>query len=71
MSGFITRLRKHPRVETVDDERGIGNGVIVTLKAGWTFDPRQDNRVAGEDTARKALELVCHHSFKFKGELTA
>jgi hypothetical protein len=54
----LEKLRKHPRVEIVDDERGIGNGVIVTLKKGWTFDPAFDNRVRGEDTIREMLESV-------------
>ncbi len=57
-NGYLDRLRRHPRVEIVDDEREIGNGVIVTLKQGWTFDWTQDNRVAGEDTPREALALV-------------
>lgn len=54
----LEKLRKHPRVEIVDDERGIGNGVIVTLKKGWTFDPAFDNRVRGEDTIKEMLESV-------------
>lgn len=54
----LTALKKHPRVEIVDDERAIGNGIIVTLKKGFTFDERQDNRVAGEDTVREVLALV-------------
>lgn len=47
-----------PRVEFVDDERSIGNGVIITLRQGWTFDPLQDNRVSGADTVTKALAMV-------------
>jgi len=54
----IDRLRACPRVEIVDDERAIGNGVIVTLKQGWTFDWTCDNRVAGEDTVSAAIKLV-------------
>lgn len=55
----IDRLRKHPRVRHVDDERAIGNGVIVTLRAGWHFDPTDyENRVRGEDTASEALAMV-------------
>lgn len=51
-------LRNHRRVEFVDDERSGGNGIIVTLKRGFSFDPAQDNRVAGADTFTEALELV-------------
>jgi len=55
----IDLLRNHPRVRWVDDERGIGNGVIVTLKAGWHFDPIDyENRVQGEDTPSQALAAV-------------
>lgn len=54
----LDRLRTHPRVETVDDERRSGNGMIVTLKRGWTFDLVTDNRVSGEDTVTAALAAV-------------
>lgn len=55
----IDTLRSHPRVKWVDDERSIGNGVIVTLKAGWHFDPLDyENRVQGEDTPSQALAAV-------------
>ena len=51
-------LEQHERVELVDDERGLGNGIIVTMKEGWTMDPIQDNRVFGADTIKEALETV-------------
>lgn len=54
----LARMRKDRRVETVDDEREIGNGVIVTLRQGWTFDPLADNRVAGADTVTEARALL-------------
>lgn len=55
----LDRLRRHARVEIVDDERAIGNGVIVELKAGFHFDPIDpENRVSGEDTPTKALAAV-------------
>lgn len=54
----IETIKRHHKVELVDDERDIGNGVIVTLKKGWTFSARQDNRVAGEDAATQALRAV-------------
>ena len=55
---LLERLQRDRRVEIVDDERSIGNGVIITLKQGWTFDPWLDNRVAGEDTLSEAIKLV-------------
>jgi hypothetical protein len=59
MANVMDTLRRHPRVEIADDERGIGNGVIVTLREGWTFDPVDpENRVRGEDTASEMLKSV-------------
>ena len=54
----LAAIRKNPRVEVVDDERSCGNGIIVTLKQGWTFDEMQDNRVGGEETLAEAIKLV-------------
>lgn len=64
MNATEKALRNHARVETVDDERSMGNGVIVTLKQGWSFDPALDNRVRGEDSFSQALaEVRGAHSF--------
>jgi len=60
-------LHAHKRVEIVDDERDIGNGIIITLKAGWTFDPLMDNRVQGADTPSEALAMV-RRARAFTGE---
>lgn len=54
----IMQLRRMPKVEEVSDERGIGNGIIVTLKKGWTFDPAFDNRVLGEDSVHEITARV-------------
>ena len=54
----LDRLRSHIKVEIVDDERSVGNGVIVTLKQGWTWDAIQDNRVSAEDTPSQALATL-------------
>jgi hypothetical protein len=54
----MTKLSRHSRVEIVDDERSIGNSIIITLKQGWTFEPGIDNRVGGADTMKDALALV-------------
>jgi hypothetical protein len=51
-------LAKHSRVEFIDDERSIGNSIIITLKQGWSFTRGFDNRVDGADTMKDALELV-------------
>ncbi len=52
----IDRIRKHPRVEHLDLDDPCGP--IVTLKKGWSFDPFQDNRVRGEDTASELLRAI-------------
>jgi hypothetical protein len=60
----IEQLRKHSRVAAVDDQRAKGNGVIVTLRKGWTFDPLRDNRVSGADTVNAVWTMVRHaHPF--------
>lgn len=43
----LDRIRQDSRVERVD----LGDdGPILTLKKGYSFDPKSDNRVRGEDT---------------------
>jgi hypothetical protein len=51
-------LKSHTKVAIVDDERAQGNGIIVTLKRGFTFSPGEDNRVRGEDTVAAILKAV-------------
>jgi len=46
---------KHTKVEHWDDERSIGNSLIVTLKRGWAFDPKEREHVRGFDTRREAM----------------
>lgn len=46
----------HPLVEFCDDERNIGNGIIVTLKAGAYF--YDDCRVMGFDNGRTAISAI-------------
>lgn len=65
----IERMRMNARVEIVDDERAEGNGIIITLRQGWSFDPLQDNRVAGEDTIAAAVRLI-RHAYPFAGPYT-
>lgn len=44
----LDRIKSDPRVESVDDERNIGNGIIVTLKEGNYF--YDDCGVIGADS---------------------
>ena len=66
----LGRLESHKRVEHADDERSIGNGVIVTLRQGWTWDALNDNRVQGFDTASEALRAVQAEAKPFAGPFT-
>lgn len=67
----IERLKNHPKVEHVADERGLGNGVIVTLKQGWSFEPACDNRVRGEETLPEICTAVKHETYQFAGPYDA
>lgn len=64
-------LQNHPWVERVEDERALGNGVIVTLKQGWSFEPMLDNRVRGEDTPSAILKSVRQDAQPFAGPYDA
>jgi hypothetical protein len=48
---------KHKKVEHWDDERPIGNSLIVTLARGWRFEERGEH-VRGFDTQREAMAGV-------------
>lgn len=66
----VARLAGHARVEHVDDERSLGNGVLITLRQGWAWDPMQDNRVRGFNTASDALRAVQAEALTFAGPYT-
>ena len=54
----LALIRADARVQELDDERAMGNSVIITLRQGWTFTPGEDNRVDGADTPTDALRLL-------------
>lgn len=39
MSKIIERILAHPKVASISDERGMGDGFWVYLKKGWQNDP--------------------------------
>jgi hypothetical protein len=45
-------------VEFWDDERGEGNGIIVTLRSGWSFENQKHEGVRGFDTIAEARRAV-------------
>lgn len=46
-------LAKRPWIAYIDDERGDGNSIIVTLANGWYFADEFDCGVRGFDTVRQ------------------
>lgn len=59
MARTLKQLQKHPKVEIVDDERLIGNGIIVSLFDGWTIDPGDPRAsVFGEDTVADCFKTL-------------
>jgi hypothetical protein len=55
-------MERHKRIKWWDDERDIGNSLIVTLIEGFAFDPSEDENVAlhvrGYDTVKEAMAEV-------------
>ena len=43
------------RVQFWDDERNLGNSLIVSVRRGWAFDPANREHVRGFDTVKGAL----------------
>lgn len=54
MSKTLDAIRAFPHIAHVDDERAIGNAIIVTLKDGYFFKNEPDCGVQGFDTVREA-----------------
>lgn len=55
-------MNRDPRVQFWDDERSIGNSLIVTLVPGFAFEPHPDENIAqhveGFDNIRAAIRAV-------------
>lgn len=49
-------LSQRNYISHVDDERNIGNGIIVTLSENWYFHSDPGCGVRGFDTWREALD---------------
>lgn len=63
----IRQLKKNHRIEFVDDERKSGNGLIVTLRQGFTFETGVDNRVRGYDSINQATRNIPNEVFPHTG----
>jgi hypothetical protein len=49
--------QRHSRIETWDDERSLGNSLIVALKPGWRFEEIGEH-VRGFDSVSEAMNEV-------------
>jgi len=56
VSKTLAAIQKRAWVAHCDDERDVGNSIIVTLKDGWFFDDGQGGGVKGFDTLAQALK---------------
>lgn len=50
----LIRMRARKHIQHVDDERALGNGVIVTLAEGWEFAIDPGCGVMGFDSVAEA-----------------
>jgi hypothetical protein len=53
MKTFARLLKTRPWIAHIDDKRGDGNSIIITLKSGWEFDDDPQCGVKGCDTVKE------------------
>lgn len=53
----IEKIKKHPAVVSISDERGSGDGFWVYLKSGWTYDNPGEHSLH-EDTPSQCLPML-------------
>jgi hypothetical protein len=67
----LAKLRADKRVLHVDDERNIGNSIIVTMVDGRTLTPSDPHDgVFGADTASEAWQTL-RRSVKYVAQVSA
>jgi hypothetical protein len=54
MKTFNSLLDSRHWIAHIDDERNLGNSIIVTLQKGWDFEDEQGCGVRGFDTVAEA-----------------
>ena len=52
----MNTLRKRSWIQHIDDERGLGHGIIITLHEGFVFELDPSCSVMGFDTIKEAIE---------------
>lgn len=58
MNSILKQLSSHKSVLHADDERSLGNGIIVMLKDGYEFSSDPGCGTRGFDTPSEALSQV-------------
>lgn len=59
-------LATRPWVAYVDDERELGNSIIVTLAEGWFFSDEPDCGVRGFDTVSEVRQQTARNAVVFR-----
>jgi|AntAceMinimDraft_12_1070368.scaffolds.fasta_scaffold153782_2 hypothetical protein len=52
-------IAQRPWIAHIDDERDIGNSIIVTLADGWHFEDGDKEGVRGFDTMQEIKQETC------------
>ena len=68
MSKTLEAIRKLPHVLAVDDERSIGNSIIVTLKTPFCFMTEKGCGVRGFDGSVALAKYITTCSTSFHSE---
>lgn len=60
-------LSKRNWISHIDDERDLGNSIIVTLKKGWNFQDGDKEGVRGFDTLAEVKKSTIASNVFLKG----
>ena len=60
-------IKSRPWIAFIDDERDIGNSIIVTLADGYRFKDGDKEGVRGFDTMRELKQETAKSNIEFVG----
>ena len=58
---YETLTQQRPWIRYIDDERGDGGSIIVTLAKGWDFEDEPGCGVRGFDTIKELKQGTAKH----------